>query len=52
MTFNVPRSEVFQALGQVRHPEIPSRSLLEIPDGLKQFGKGKKLFALDDRGGS
>jgi Mrp family chromosome partitioning ATPase len=30
MTFHVSRSEVFQALSQVRHPEIQSRNLVEL----------------------
>ena len=30
MTFHVSKSEVFQALSQVRHPEIQSRNLVEL----------------------
>ena len=30
MTFHISRSEVFQALSQVRHPEIQSRNLVEL----------------------
>lgn len=30
MTFNVSRSEIFQVLGQVRHPEIQSRNLVAL----------------------
>jgi Mrp family chromosome partitioning ATPase len=30
MTFQVSRSEVFQALSQVKHPEIQSRNLVEL----------------------
>ena len=30
MTFHVSRSEVFQALSQVRHPEMQSRNLVEL----------------------
>jgi Mrp family chromosome partitioning ATPase len=30
MTFHISRSEVFQALSQVRHPEIQNRNLVEL----------------------
>ena len=30
MTFHIARSEVFQALGQIRHPEIRSHNLVEL----------------------
>ena len=30
MTFHISRSEVFQALSQVRHPEFQNRNLVEL----------------------
>lgn len=44
MTFQVSRSEVFQALSQVRHPEIPSRNLVELGMIPEVIVEGSQVF--------
>ena len=49
MTLNISRSEIYQALGQVRHPEIQSRNLVElgmIPDVMIEEAQIQVILAL------
>jgi Mrp family chromosome partitioning ATPase len=49
MTFHVSRSDVFQALSQVRHPEIQSRNLVElgmIPEVIVEEAQVQVILAL------
>jgi Mrp family chromosome partitioning ATPase len=46
MTFHVSRSEVFQALSQVRHPEIRSRNLVELGMILEVAVEGSQVLVI------
>ena len=49
MTFHISRSEVFQALSQVRHPEIQNHNLVElgmIPEVIIEEGQVLVMLAL------
>ena len=46
MTFHVSKSEVFQALSQVRHPEIQSRNLVELGMILEVIVDGSQVLVI------
>ena len=46
MTLNVSRSEIFQALGQVRHPEIQSRNLVALGMIREVIVEGSQVYVM------